>query len=727
MFCKSCGTKIEDGMLFCPECGTPAPQQMNSVQEEQVKVAEEPITQPLTQSDDEITVAPMQMAMPEQTVAPMQTTMPEQTVAPMQATMPEQTVAPMQTTMPEQTVAPMQMTAPVQTTTSSQNFGQTYNTQVQGAGGYNPYGQSIGQQQPIEYVRDKQGKGPVNKKKLFILGGVGIVAVALIILGIIFLPGIIRRNFSSPEDYLAYVIEKTSNEAIDNAANAYANAIDNADVFNTSVTFEAGFQFGDRLIDIAKKQTGMSNIPLIDKAFAIRGNYNAKNYMMSLTGALLIDSKEVLSANAIWDAKDEALYFSQPQLYDKSAKIKLNDLLEVLQHYGGYSYDYNYYYGDYYAIEMLKKAFVSEDTIDEFEETLKNYPDRSRLVPIMKKYSKIISSKIDKVEKSRENLKVSNVSATYTALSFEVDEELVQDMLEAVMKEMVDDEELKEIIIDYAEAIGEDGKKTYKEFKSELKESLDQIDNISKYNSFEFDITLWVDDSDDIRGYRVDLGKKGEFGFAMPKSGNSVGVEYYYQNKYTDIDLVGEGTESFGKLNADMTLYVDAKDYLMIKVSDYNVNDIKKGHINGTFDIRMTENLSDELSRTVFRYSSIGLDFEDYVLSLGFESSDSSFKVNVGLKDDDGEYFNGYLSCWREGGKDIVKPDDKSTERLIDRDDIQDFFDGVDQDDVEKYLKDIGFTDEEVETFMRGFDRGSALGASDMGDIVVDYDENWDF
>lgn len=51
-YCNNCGTKIEDGVKFCPSCGTPATATAAEPQQQQFQQASQPASAPATDAQD---------------------------------------------------------------------------------------------------------------------------------------------------------------------------------------------------------------------------------------------------------------------------------------------------------------------------------------------------------------------------------------------------------------------------------------------------------------------------------------------------------------------------------------------------------------------------------------------------------------------------------------------------------------------------------------------------
>ena len=489
------------------------------------------------------------------------------------------------------------------------------------------------------------------KAKFFVLGGIGVLIIALVVLGFIFLPGFLRRTFSSPEDYFAYVMEQESKDFAKGAADGYEIALSHANFLDTDVTYNASFKMGDDLVSL------IENISSRDvSAFSeieVNGEYKAGNGLIDSNGAFLIKGATLLDYDFLMDISGQKLYLSLPALYDQYMEITFDDL------------------------EAMTYSIIHIEIPENFEETvakvLEAYPDKKVVEDIINRYSKIIFSKIKGVEKTTENLSVGDVTETCTVLKFEFDEYVLEDMVEEVVETILNDKDIENVFNAFSKIDDSNVKDRYREFMDRLKDSKSRIDDISDENDFCYDITLWVGYNDRVKGVRIELDNGEEFGLAMPRSGDKVGIECYYQTKYTDMDLIGEGAMNGDKLNAELTLYENGEDYLQIGIEKLDLEQIKKGLLNGSMQVSLSQRYADELSQQLYYQIGTGIDLEDFVLQMEFESTKDSFEANVRVLNKLSEFLTAHVEVNMKKAADVSTPASGNCDRIRDVNDLIDY------------------------------------------------------
>ena len=177
-----------------------------------------------------------------------------------------------------------------------------------------------------------------------------------------------------------------------------------------------------------------------------------------------------------------------------------------------------------------------------------------------------------------------------------------------------------------------------------------------------------------------------EIGFAMPKSGSNVAYEYYMDSPHASFDLIGKGTESFGKTSGEFTYYIDGVPYLLISLKDVNLDACKKGNPNGTVTLRPSAEMADHMAEQLYYVLGAGIDVEDFRLIVSMNGSKDNAECNVQLMNGDRSYLQVKAKAKYSAGIKIEAPSNRETISIRD---VYDFEDYLEEADYDKWLKQL--------------------------------------
>ena len=206
------------------------------------------------------------------------------------------------------------------------------------------------------------------------------------------------------------------------------------------------------------------------------------------------------------DMENEKVYVQIPELNEKYLAVDLEMLVEE-----GTDMDME---------EFMEMTGLATDIYNKL-------PDKKKVESLLQKYVSLAISCIKDVEEEEDTLSAGDVSADYTVLVVTIDDGTLRDMAETVIEAMMDDKELKEVIIE-ASAIQEemDGEDVYDALMDELDEVLEDVDEIQMDE--EYEMKIWVDSKGEIRGRSLELDSKYDsfaVSYAIPRDGKKAGIE----------------------------------------------------------------------------------------------------------------------------------------------------------------------------------------------------------
>ena len=449
-------------------------------------------------------------------------------------------------------------------------------------------------QQPLEPVAEetiqteefyKPDFSEAKKKKLsfkkLVLPAIAVVlALTLVVLNFGTVLGFGIKMLGSDKAYLSYVQKQASKDAADSIGDIYANLLNNinkeqATSGNISFTLdkdvsnllssEYGFDIGDKLDWIN------------DLKLVINSNLNGNKNLSEMK--LNISNKDIVSLKTITDIKKGYLYLAIPELCKDYLKLDT-----------GSSYD---------SEELL----AMYDLLFEIKDSL---PTQKQLEKLIKKYVNIAYKQIEDVSKESDTLSVGGIDQRCTVLEYKISEKDAVKICEAVLEASLEDKEIKKIIENIEEALGNSDaidfdEDLYELFEDAVDDMLDELDDAETDSDNKIKITQYINNKHEIIGTKIKANAETIIYTATAQKGS----EYASVLEIEDLKIKGNGTKKGDILNGTYKLLVDGNLLLKVKVSDYDENKAKQGYINGNFKFTLSDELIDELPNDISSIISI--------------------------------------------------------------------------------------------------------------------------
>lgn len=428
-----------------------------------------------------------------------------------------------------------------------------------------------------EVVVEGNQKVKSGKKKVALISGI-IAAVAVIVAAVIFLwPNIENltvKTFSDSKSYYQYVEKKNVEELATNVSSLVANVNVKNDSKVSAAESNLKLKIGDILLDYIAEN---ANINKSDITWASEIGVNGKTSFSDKLGSMdydiLLNGKTLIGVDMIFDSENYKVYCAVPQLNEKYLMFDLSDKLD-----SGYAdADIEEFMAIY---ESIFAALPDEETVNE----------------IITRYLTVVIEACDDVEEESDVLEANGVSQKCTKLTVTIDTKTVQDIYEAVLKEVKNDKKIEKVIKDAVKASGvENADKYYDEFIKDIDEMLNKVDEID-LKDFKLKVITWVNGRGEAIGRELKTQYfDGDLYYYTARNGNKVGVEAVFGREDVKVTLLGEGTLKGTKLNADYVVKYGKDDVLNINVKNYDVALIEDNYLNGSFKITATEFLCDLL------------------------------------------------------------------------------------------------------------------------------------
>lgn len=525
----------------------------------------------------------------------------------------------------------------------------------------------------------KMGKEILQKvsgKKMVPLIAVAAAAVVLVVVVIANaarLGNFMKKSFSSPENYYQYVEKKAAKELSASAGDMYAAYLDALNYYDRSVSTEVSIELGkdgQEYLELA----GLLGVDLSWlKSISVKGNWAAKNGVYSLDAGIAMNKDDILSGGLIMDTEKESLYVQIPELTKTYIGVDLGDFMSS------------------YEREMLDETMESNKALADA------LPSQSDVQKISKKYLDIALGCIDDISKKTEKETVEGVTQKFTAVEVTIDDDTLQDIMKAVLKEMKKDKDIKKIIRDVAEAVGEDGDDVYEEFQESIEYTLDDIKYYSLGDFEELVMTVYVDGKGNISGRSLKLksstGRKSDSAtvkMLMTEKGSKFGYELSVSGFGSEsVKLTGSGKKSGDKISGDFKLKYNGTSVVDVAVKNFDLDKAKKGQLDGAFEISASSKIGSLIGSAM-----AGSVIEDVKLVLTFGASKNTSTVSLGVEYDGDDLGKASVSVKTDKGSKASIPSGKNVVMVEDMDDLEDWLETIDWGKVISKLKKTGLPSE---------------------------------
>ncbi len=692
MFCEQCGNQIVDGDAFCQECGWKVTVETVEIEvKADAEVADAKVDAKPTKTETNAVDGQQFFSAPEKdelvgpavdkpvvvtpVTAPAATPAEEPMVAPVATPAEEPMVAPVATPAEEPMVASVAepMVAPV----------------VEGAmPGAGAMWSSAGGMTPAMDAGVPTPDAPKKKSKKGLFITLGVVALIGILVAVNYarIVNFFHKTFSSPEEYYQYIEAKQVDELVDTYMNGYESYMDMISFDDKGISVEYTVELGEDLRDLLEMTD-------VDVSWLEKINYamdaSIKDEALKLEALVGVNDVDILSGNIIMDFAEEYIYMQYPELNEQ---------------YIGASFDeigVDYEEGMFEIIEVYKEYF----------------PESEELEDLLKKYITIVLEQIDDVEEETVTLEVGDVSQKCTALEVTIDTETAQKIIEAVMEELSKDEDLEKMLkkcMGIAEEMGvedADVDELYDEFMDEIDYALEHIDEIDM-GDVEIVMVVYVNGKGEVIGREIEV-EDFKYRYAMPREGSSFEMECYiempdvfsysYYDTYAEepqlveFGIEGEGKVKGGKITGDFSVKYDSTTYLDIKVEGYNTKKAKDGEMEGTFTFTLPKSVKSMLTEGMGAEVALVAGFLDYGIEIDMDTDSDGGTVSIAVVDD--EEFLVKLTLETESGKaeKISIPSSKEIADPMDEDEMEEWVEDIEWDDILKKLEKADVDEEYIE------------------------------
>ncbi len=444
-------------------------------------------------------------------------------------------------------------------------------------------------------------EAPVKKRKKgkflkIFIPSVAVLLVAAIVLGLTLFKGLVIKTFGSDEQYFQYVQDKALTSFNENYIdNYYAKFLENLKKDST-VTTSLNLTVDDDLAELVSIDGSLSwvndlKLVLNQKTTADKSQINA---MLNISG------KDIISVDAIMNGKDNSLYLALPELSKKYLGVNMSDIMPTSTQLQSISN------------ADLAKALPSPETV-------KKLTDR---------YYKLALSHIEDVQKTSEKVTVEDITQKCTVITFEIDEDIAEEIAKAVIKELKKDDDVKEIIKDFEKVLKDAGvynsdESLYSSFKDALEEFEDEAGEISSEDGT-LEISQYIDSSHNVIGTVIDADGDEVLNSITIRKGTKVATEIIIGE---ELEIVGNGEVKKNIFEGEYEISFDGDTYCKLYVSDFDIKRYEKGELKGTYKFEPTDELMDVIPEEIGDVLSV----LDPQLEFVFDDTETTSKTEINI------------------------------------------------------------------------------------------------
>lgn len=515
----------------------------------------------------------------------------------------------------------------------------------------------------------------LQKKVILIPAAAILVVVLLLVFHFSSVANFALKTVLSPEKYYSHVEKAEIKELSSMVANLYDNVfLSNANVFDTSVDAGVYLELGEDAKELISDYIDVDDTDWLD-SIGLELKAASKDDVISGKAAALLGKNQIISGSAVFNAVDGTVFMQIPELTEKYLGVELEDF-----HFGFYSYDPD----DYVEIK------------DQYQTMYKAFPDKKVIEKLTERYLTVVVDNIDSVKKKKDTLEVNKIEQNCTVLRVRLNQTDLLNIMEAVCEEAMEDKELLEVVSSIVSVASDgawDADDVEEEFLDEIEDMLEDIENSRKYSNSgqEVIMNVWVNGKGEIVGRDISFGSdydKTEVKYYMPQKGKNFALELFVQSYYDNFELTGSGKKSSSKLDGEFKVEVSDVKLAEIEVEDYNIDEAKKGYLQGKFNVKPSKNVWNELG-----LGSASMLLSGY--SLGIEADMGAKKSKLALiVEDDGEVFAKITASATVGSG---KKETVAANKAIMIEEQSDIMDWVDEIDFSGFIKKINKTKLPVE------------------------------
>ena len=415
---------------------------------------------------------------------------------------------------------------------------------------------------------------------------------------------------------------------------------------NMELRVELGKAFGDFVDTMSGSNTSAAIDALGIKSASVSADFNRNSDLYSVVAEGSINDKVVIDGNATLDLSDMMVYFSLPTLSGDTLGADFSEVAD----------EFNMEFASVYE-EVMGVLSQQMDARDELVSGLESALTEDELFEILDGYVEVINDSLE-FEEEETTISVDSIEQKVDAYIYEIDAADAQNLLEALLTKVTEDELLEEkfleiypLVMEYLDVVsgGElvggytsDAEAVYDAYISEIEDMLDDLGEVDEDDSSAVIVTTYFA-GDDFVGFSFGNEEMGSvIDFYTVRDGNDLGAGLFTDGAC--IKLVGN--DKGGKYNGVLTFEVEGEE-IALNIENVDMNKLEEGSLNGTIamyaknfpqlkDLGVSDEFAVKLSLDTdnLSYVKIGVSAEEkgqkiVSANLNIKVSDKAKKVSV--------------------------------------------------------------------------------------------------
>jgi hypothetical protein len=498
------------------------------------------------------------------------------------------------------------------------------------------------------------------KIPLIIAGVVLILIIALGVFNASAIENMVKRQFSSPKDYLKYIVERDAKRSSDMIANVYGNYITQAKK-QIKQTNEVDYKFtvGKPAKDLFKKVAGSDvDIDWLD-TLSVKTLTTIDKKQVGTKTNLTINDTPITDVISIMT--NEGVSISVPTISPDELYSEVDDDVPFIN-------------------------------VDKFLDFYDNLPDKAKVKTVLKNYASFEFDSGSNYKASSDSISAGDLSVPVYAITREYSPEDMKDSFTKLADKMSKDKDLKEVFKktynayfdlyneNYVTMLGlpNDPDEAYDKLINKLDDFADDYDNTASTVK----VTTWIDSFGNVIGNKSESDNGvtvNSFEYKLLTKGGKFAI--YISVKEDDNELFGiegNGKLNLGKASGNITLYKDDDIVSDLKLKTLDLTKLKSGVLETEFEV---------IPNSEFIDSSGIADMALSDFTFGVKSSKD--KASFTIKHDSSDFLNLDITA-KVGKPEKIEIKADNSYDISNSSDMQDYFKDADFDKLLDNLENAG-------------------------------------
>lgn len=417
----------------------------------------------------------------------------------------------------------------------------------------------------------------------------------------------VMRTFMSEDAYFEHVMKNSASEMAKSLADSIAEVKDalSGDVeASGTMEFELGAGTKDLIYEYADysvyEAVEWFDTATIDFDAGKSGDVHGMNLQYK------INDTDIVSVNIAME--NSAMYISVPELSNEAICVDFSQ-----------------------AFQSAGVSFGFSNIISAFNEIIEIIPNEDVLEDILVRYITCMAKSIEGVEEEKITVEAGGVEQSAVSMTVTVDENLIIDVLDAVLSELEKDEDIEEIIKNVAELdmVGMDGDDVYDEFITEVEEIHSDLEDDINLGNEEFDLSFVANNRGELIGASIEV-EGGKIEFYTVEDGNEYGqLVKFVTPQGQDFEIQGSGTVRGGRYTGEIELGVMGMEVITMELEDVDKGLMEDGVFSGRCTISASDNIGTLLSMS--GNDDIASIVSDFKIEIDSESTKSKSNAELSI------------------------------------------------------------------------------------------------